>query len=337
MGDSGLVNRVTAEEIARRCGVSRGTVDRALHNRGNVSEQTRQKVLRTAETLGYRPHPVAQSLVLGRTLTIGLVTLDLRNSFVSELVSHCEMYARRHGYFTYVTNTDNDPEVEKDCVSHLVERAVDGIIIQSVHPTNEYADWLSRLRVPVVAVGNRLSPNVPFVGIDDRTAASEAVRHARERGYDQVVFVCPPLRHVGSENIDAQEQRYLGYLDHTRKGGLFDGEPIVLTSRDVSGVVEIARAALPRRTVFFCSSDVFALDALSFLIDSGLTVPEEVGVIGFDNISTLRYIRPRLTTVDQKVEQISHTAVDCLLSLIKGENVLPQTQCPHRLIHGETT
>jgi len=327
---------VTSEEIARRCGVSRGTVDRALHGRDGVSRKTRERILQAAEELGYRPHVLARSLVLGRTSTIGLVTLDLRNSFISELVTHSEMHARRRGYFTYVTNTDNEPEVEVDCINHLIDRRVDGIIVQSVHPTKDYARWLTGLPVPVVAIGNRISPNVHFVGIDDRGAAYEATRHLHDRGYDRFVIVCPPLRHLGSENIDAQEQRYLGFLDfiHSRTG---DGdEPNVIQTKNLSQAVDIARSNSPARTAFFCTSDIFALGVLDALRDSGLRIPEDVGVMGFDNIDTLRYVRPRLATVDQEVETISKAAIDQLVALINKENVAAQCECPYQIVPGET-
>lgn len=327
---------VTSEEIARKCGVSRGTVDRALHGRDGVSRKTRERILEAAEELGYRPHALARSLVLGRTSTIGLVTFNLRNSFISELVTHSEMHARRRGYFTYVTNTDNEPEVEVDCINHLIDRRVDGIIVQSVHPTKDYARWLTSLPVPVVAIGNRISPNVPFVGIDDRRAAYEATRYLHDQGYNRFAIVCPPLRHLGSENIDAQEQRYLGFLDfiHSHTNGL--GEPTVIQTKDMTQTVDIARANRPERTAFFCTSDIFALGVLDALRDSGLSIPEDAGVMGFDRIDTLRYVRPRLATVDQGVENISKTAVDQLVELINKESVAAQYDCPHLIVPGET-
>ena len=328
---------VTSEEIARRCGVSRGTVDRALHGRDGVSRRTRERILEAAEELGYRPHALARSLVLGRTLTIGMVTLDLRNSFISELVSYSEVHARKHGYFTYVTNTGNDASVEVDCINHLVDRKVDGIIVQSVHPTKDYARWLTDLPVPVVAIGNRISANVPFVGIDDRAAAYDATSHIRMRGYERIALVCPPLRHIGSENIDAQEQRYLGFLDFHHSNEALDDDPVVIRSKDLRCVTDIARANLPRRTAFFCTSDIFALEVLSVLRDSGLGIPGDVGVMGFDNIAPLRYVRPKLTTVDQEVEEISRAAIDQLVALMNNESVPAQTECSYQIIAGETT
>ena len=266
-----------------------------------------------------------------------MVTLDLRNSFIAELVSYSEMHAREHGYFTYVTNTDNDPRVEMDCIRHLVDRRVDGIILQSVHPTTGYERWLSELTVPVVAIGNRISPNVPFVGIDDRAAAHAATRHIRRRGYDRIVLVCPPLRHLGSENVDAQEQRYLGFLDFCHSNGAMDDDPMVVRSKDLRCVREIAEANAPQRTAFFCTSDIFALDVLNTIRDSGLRIPDDVGVMGFDNIHTLRYVQPRLSTVDQEVEEISKASVDALVALIAKERVPAQTECSYAIIEGETT
>jgi LacI family transcriptional regulator len=213
---------------------------------------------------------------------------------------------------------------------------VDGIIVQSVHPTKDYARWLTGLPVPVVAIGNRISPNVPFVGIDDRGAAYEATRHLHGRGYDRFVIVCPPLRHLGSENIDAQEQRYLGFLDFIHSRTNDGSEPAVIQTKDLSQAVTIARANSPARTAFFCTSDIFALGVLDTLRDSGLRIPEDVGVMGFDNIDTLRYVRPRLATVDQEVEDISKAAVDQLVALMNKESVPAQCECPYEIVPGET-
>lgn len=125
--------RITTEDIARICGVSRGTVDRALNNRPGISPKTKEKVLKVAKELGYRPNMIACSLAKGHTMSIGVVVFDLNNEFFAQLLNSIEIRARELGYFTYLVLTQKDPKVEKECLSHLVDRNVDGIILFSIN------------------------------------------------------------------------------------------------------------------------------------------------------------------------------------------------------------
>lgn len=328
--------RITAEDIAQKCGVSRGTVDRALHDRSGISEKTREYILETVKELGYRPHTLARALVKGRSFNIGLVTLSVRNHFIAELIASTEMEARSSGYFTYVTNTDMDPDVEVECIEHLVDRNVDGIILQSVKAGKDHAKWLETLPVPVVAFGNRISPNIPFVGIDDRTAAREATEYLHAQGYKQIAIVCPPLRYLGETNIDAQEQRYLGFLDAmNRLNGAAD-KPLVIAGKDFSPLLEFAPPKEEAKRAVFCTSDIFALDVMNYLTERGYRVPKDIGIMGFDNIEILSYVRPRLATVDQNVHRIGQTVIARVLACADGESIPANTECPHRLIEGDS-
>lgn len=328
--------RVTAEEVARKCGVSRGTVDRALHGRSGISEKTREHILNTVEELGYRPHALARGLVKGRSLNIGLVTLSVHNPYISELIAATEMEARRNGYFTYVTNTDMEPDVEVECIEHLIDRSVDGIILQSINAGASYANWLESLQLPVVAFGNRISPNIPFVGIDDRTAAREATEYLHGHGYEEIAIVCPPLRYLGTTNIDAQEQRYLGFLDAMNRVAGPDKPPLVIRNKDFSALLDFVSNKNGDKAAVFCTSDIFALDVMNFLMERGYRIPRDVGIMGFDNIEILSYVRPRLATVDQMVKTIGQTAITRLLASVNGETIPANTVCPHRLVEGDS-
>jgi LacI family transcriptional regulator len=129
---------VTTGEIAKICGVSRGTVDRALHGRPGISPETRKKIIETAQKLGYRTNFVARSLVKGETKTLGVVAFDLYNRFFAQMVNAIEFRARELGYFIYLTLTNKDAEIEKKCIEHLVDRRVDGMLLCSVNNSYDY-------------------------------------------------------------------------------------------------------------------------------------------------------------------------------------------------------
>lgn len=328
--------RITAEEIAKRCNVSRGTVDRALHGRPGVREETRQLILDTVKELDYRPHALARGLAQGRTFTLGMVTLSLRNSFIAEFIASTEMLARERGYFTYITNTDMDANAEVECIEHLVDRNVDGLILHSVNVETDYVKWLENLPVPVIAAGNRVSPNVPFVGIDDRSAARKATEYILSLGYERVAIVCPPLRYLGVTNIDAQEQRYLGFLDAMNRVCNEHDAPVVIRTKDPSPLLNFIAGNPDAKKAVFCTSDIFAIDALDILTKAGYRVPDDVGIMGFDNIETLRHIRPRITTVDQEIDVIARTVVEKLLARVEGEPIPGNTECPYRILEGSS-
>jgi LacI family transcriptional regulator len=328
--------RTTIDEISRQSGVSRGTVDRALNNRKGVSEKTKARIMKIAEDMNYRPDVLAQGLALGRSFTIGMVTLNLRNSYIAEIASYTEQLGRNRGYFTYITNTDSDPDIEVDCIKHLIDRRVDGLILLSIHTTKDYYNWLMDLKIPIITLGNRISPNIPFVGINDREAAFSATSFIHKKGYDRIVLVCPPLRKATTENIDAQEQRYFGYLDFFNQNDDPKIESIVIRSRDAETILDVARSSGDKRTAFFCTNDIFALQVYNILKADGIKVPRDVGIMGFDNIEFLKYTTPKLYTIDQGAKEISSLAIDRLISLINKETIPAQSELPFTIIEGET-
>lgn len=161
---------ITSKEIAEKCGVSRGTVDRALNNRSGVNEATKLKILETARELGYRPHFLARSLVKGKTMSIGAVIFDINNQLFPQLIHAVESRAREAGYFLNLTLTSKNPDIERDCLLHLADRKVDGIILLSVNAGPSFEQFIKKLNIPVVTFGNRISDTVPYVWIDDRKA-----------------------------------------------------------------------------------------------------------------------------------------------------------------------
>ena len=325
--------RITVKDIAVDSGFSRGTVDRALHNKPGVNEQTRQLVLESIQRLGYEPDLQARGLVTGRSFSIGLVTLSLNNSFITELISSVEALARKNSYFTYVTNSDMEPEVEVDCIRHLMSHKVDGILLHSVHPVKGYSDWLEKLRLPLVAVGNRISKKIPFVGIDDYQGGADAARKFKEAGYKSAILFSPPLSYAGVTNIDAQERRSQGFVDEIKKDSTVELLR-VLQSKDLEPLLPHLVKGNQNRLAIFCTSDIFALSVLDFLMERDFSSPEDVGLLGFDNIATLKHIRPRLATIDQNVEEIGRGAVERLLGKIQGTEAVDQAAIVHQFIPG---
>ncbi|MEM2001262.1 MAG: LacI family DNA-binding transcriptional regulator [Candidatus Methanomethylicaceae archaeon] len=313
--------KVTMRVLAELCGVSRGTVDRALHGRKGINPETKAKILKTAQEIGYRPNLVARSLVRGKTMTIGMVVFDLYNRFFAQMVNAVEEEVRKQGYSLFLALTNKDRFEEIKCLEKLVNWRVDGIILAPVGRKEEIGDYLQYLEknlgIPVVTICNRVSESIPFVGIRDYEVTREAVCTILARGYQRIVFLCPPLRYRDTMNIYAPEERLRGYLDAIKELDL--GEPVIVEERDfipsIQGILVRAR----ERVAIFCSSDIYALEVLSFLKSLNVKVPEEVGLVGFDDIDTLRYVRPLLSTIPYPVMEVGRKAVEVVLRRVNGE------------------
>lgn len=365
---------ITSKEIAELCGVSRGTVDRALNNRPGVNEETKQKIMETAERLGYRPHFLAQSLVKGKTMSIGVVVFDLHNRLFPQLIHVIESRAREMGYFLYLTMTNKDPAIENDCMRHLADRKVDAMILMSVQQGEAVTELISKLSIPFVTIGNFVSPSVPYVWMDDRKSGHDAAAYLLEKGYEEIWYVSPPLAQRGRMNVYSVEERYSGFqealanspakavvLDDNRYLENIDklldangigakrGKSVKEKDKDkadkkakkkrkkAAASYDAILAASPRKSMaILCSSDVYALEILSHLRSKGIRVPEDVGLMGIDNIDTLKLVSPALTTLAIPVDEIGQAVVDCLLQGLSGIPMPPRTLLDHRIVPGET-
>jgi len=141
---------ITSKDIARICGVSRGTVDRALNNKPRIDPKTKEKILKVARELNYRPDLVARSLAKGETMSIGVVVFDIRNRYFAQLVNAIEKEAKKYGYLLNITLQEKDPEMEIKLIDNLVARRVDGLIICPVNKSNNFEKYLKNLKVPLI-------------------------------------------------------------------------------------------------------------------------------------------------------------------------------------------
>lgn len=325
---------VTSKDIAKACGVSRGTVDRALNNKGRISHETKEKILRVAEEMGYRPDLLARSLVKGRTMSIGVVVFDILNRYFAQMVNAIEKEAKKNGYFVNITLQEKDPDMEIQLINSLVDRRMDGIILCPVNKGSNFAKFIKNLPIPVVVIGNLISRSIPFIGIDERKAASDATKLIVSKKYERIVFVCPPLADSKKENVYSHAQRLKGFLDVMQKRN--DIEHTVIDYWNYFNGIHRILEKNDKRTALFCSSDTFALDIMKYLRSVGKKVPQDCGVMGFDCIDTLGYVTPTLATVFNPVEKIGVKAVENIIRLIEKEPIESFFLLEHKMVEGES-
>ena len=325
---------VTVVDIAKACNVSRGTVDRALNNKGGINEATKAKILSTAKDMGYRPDLLARSLVKGKTMSIGVVVFDIRNRIFAQLLNSIEATARKNGYFLNIMLQEEDPELEVQVINNLVDRRVDGIIVCPVNKGKDFCQYISKLGTPVVVIGNRLSLEIPYIGIDEFRAAKDATELIIEKGYKTIFFVCPALEYKEKDNIYSHEERLKGFMSVVTNNNEIAYQ--IIDNNDYLKTIESRIKESSDKIAAFCSGDIYALELIKYLRRRGVSVPSNIGIMGFDGIDTLEYVVPALSTVYYPVEEIGVKAVDTLLKIIGEEEIQNNILVDYKIISGDS-
>jgi LacI family transcriptional regulator len=321
---------ITTKDIAKMCGVSRATVDRALKGKAQIKEETKVKILQIAKEYDYRPDILARSLVKGKSMSIGVVVFDIYNEYFTEMLSSIQSQASERGYFVYYTFSGKNQKNEIMLINSLIDRRADGIIVCPINKSEVFNDHFKNVKIPIVTIGNRISGNWNFVGINDRETVSHGLSYILSKGYERVIFVCPPYEKRFTENIYAQEERVAGFMDY------FAGmdskiESALITHKNYVEELKETLSQGNKKTAVFCSSDTYALELLKHI-----KVSQTVGFMGFDNVSMLEYITPKLTTIDISIQEQAVTAVDTLINLIQGIDMPFVQFAKHRITSGDT-
>lgn len=300
----------TIKDIARAAGVSYATVSRALNGKYGVKPSTRERVLDVARRMGYRPNAVARGLVTRRTMTIGLIVPDITNPFFPEVAAGVEDAARAAGYGVLLCNSDWQKASERQYAALLVGRRVEGIIVAPISRAEEPFDERVPATFPVVYVAS--SPRATarsYVVIDNVRGGLLATRHLLEAGRSPVAF-------IGSQER-ADDERFEGYRRALADRGMACDERFVRLGdmRQASGYRllcgMIDEGNRPRAV--FAENDLMALGCLQAARERGLRVPEDLAIVGFDDIPFASFPEVQLTTIRQPTYDMGRMAVDILL------------------------
>jgi 5-deoxy-glucuronate isomerase len=308
---------VTIREVARRAGVSTATVSRILSGASSSRPATVAAVRSAAEALDYRPSSIARSLKTRMARTLGLIVTDVHNPFFPELVAAVEDAAWAHGLRIILCNGARDPLREADYLALLQDGRVDGLIVAAGHVTDGYAAQLGRSAVPVVIVNSeRADLAVPTIVSDNRAGGRLAAEHLIGLGHRRVAVVTGP-----SERADSVE-RVQGALDALEVAGIARDEVPVVLGVGVPGAagqsVEELLASRPDISALICYNDMTAIDAIRALRAMGRRVPQQISVVGFDDIDAAAWVEPPLTTIVQQKGEMGRWAVRRLVERIAG-------------------
>jgi len=304
----------TIKEVAESAGVSITTVSHIVNGTRHVSERLTVKVRSAIDELGYRPHTAARSLRSCKTHMIGLILPDNTNPFFAEIARGVEDSCFDAGYSVILCNTDNNLEKEVNYLRLLENKGVDGIAFVSIGQDHEAIEILAKQKQPHVLI-DRYIPDFDCVLVDNRVGARKAVARLIELGHRRIGFIS------GRRNLVPSMEREQGYREALRHLGI-NVDPANLVEGDF-GLESGNRAALrllsrPHRpTALFAANDMMAIGALKAARQMALRVPEDLSVIGFDDIQLSSFVSPSLTTVAQPKYTMGRRTAEILLTRIK--------------------
>ena len=322
--------RVNIADVAREAGVSVQTVSRALNNKGEISQETRERVLETVKRLGYRPNTLARGLVTQKTATLGLVVPDIANPFFSEVVRGAEDAAHHEGYSLLLCNAMEDPTRELEALRTLEAQRVDGIVLCSSRLSDSDLAAMTG-RLPAVVLVNRdwTTPAFPSACIDDEAGALCGTQHLLCSGRRAIGFLAGPSASRSGLHRGAGYRRAL-----LAAGQSVNPELSVVCKPDLEGGYGAARRLLargPELDALLCYNDLVAVGALQACASEGRRVPEDVALVGFDDILLAGLVTPPLTTLRSDRRRLGGEAVRLLLQAVGGcvdgcENVVLQPE-----------
>jgi LacI family transcriptional regulator len=334
---------VTMRDIARDLGLSVVTVSKVLRNHTDISEATRERVLQRVKEMRYQPNRAARSLVTGRSFTIGLIVPDLEHPFFGEIAKAIARRIRTADYSLIIASSEEDPAIEQREVEGLMARQVDAIVLASVQTSANVTVFqrLTELQIPYVLVDRNFPElDANYVGVDDAAVGRAATEHLITSG-------CKRIAHLRGPEVSTGAGRLRGYRETLRRHGMKVPADYVVELKSGDdhseehgheAMQQLLGLNVPPDGVF-CYNDEVAIGALRAILGARLRVPEDIAVIGVDNIRFADLLRVPLSSIDQNSYQIGDRAAQLALKLIESRKSLRSVQLvlPIRLVARDST
>lgn len=326
------MSNITIYDVAREANVSMATVSRVVNGNPNVKPTTRKKVLEAIDRLGYRPNAVARGLASKKTTTVGVIIPDISSIFYSELARGIEDIATMYKYNIILSNSDQNMEKELHLLNTMLGKQVDGIVFMGGNITDEHVAEFKRSPVPIVlAASVEEQEETPSVAIDYEQAIYDAVKLLVDKGHTDIAFVSGPM----AEPIN-RSKKLQGYKRALEEANLPFNEQFVAEGDYTydSGLEALQHLmSLDKKpTAILSATDEMALGIIHAAQDQGLSIPEDLDIIGFDNTRLSLMVRPQLSTVVQPTYDIGAVAMRLLTKLMNKEPVEEHiVELPHRI------
>ena len=310
----------TMKDVALKAKVSTATVSRALMNPDKVSQATRNRVEKAAREVGYLPQPMGRNVKRNESRTSLVIVPDICDPFFSEIIRGIEVTAANHGYLVLIGDCAHQNQQEKTFIDLIITKQIDGMLLLGSRLPFD-ASIEEQRNLPPMVMANEFAPELelPTVHIDTLTAAFDAVNYLYEQGHKRIGCI------AGPEEMPLCHYRLQGYVQALRRCGIMVDPQYIARgdftfeagSRAMQQLLDLPQPP----TAVFCHSDVMALGALSQAKRQGLKVPEDLSIIGFDNIDLTQFCDPPLTTIAQPRYEIGREAMLLLLDQMQGQHV----------------
>ena len=310
---------VRLKDIARDLGVSVVTVSKVLRGANDISEETRQRVLKRMSELNYRPNMMARGLSSGKSFTVGLVVPDLLHPFFAEFAKSLNSVLRRNNYGLILTSSEEDPALEQQEIRTVLARGIDALLIASCQPTLQGFYGLEDQRTPFILIDRNFPLlRANFIGTDDHLAGVLATQHLLDIGRKRIAHIAGPELATGHD-------RLLGYKTTLAENGIKPPDSYIVVNSQVEEMGEHAgyqamRELLsldPRPDAVFCYNDLIAIGAMQSALEAGLSIPEDIAFVGCGNVRYSDYLRIPLSSIDQSTSLLGEHAGNLALELIR--------------------
>jgi DNA-binding LacI/PurR family transcriptional regulator len=334
---------VTIKDVARKAGVDHTTVSRALRGSSLISPETTERVHQVAAEMGYQPSAAARSLKTNRSQVLGVIVSSIDDPFFSEILQGVDNVAQESGYSLFIAASQRDLQRERAIVRTMREHRVDGVILCSTPFSNEQSKQLRSFEIPIVVINNQSAQDYRYsIYHDDLDGSRQVMNHLIGLGHQHIAYL--GYAHSGRTNL----KRLSGYREQMQDAGLTipDGYEFEAQASDPQAGHSAVQhfLSLPQRpTAIFCYNDMLAIGVLRGLQESGLSLPADCSVAGFDNITFSNFTTPPLTTFDQPKRTIGAQAARLVLGLLEvtSDSMTPepriQTLKGNLLVRASTT
>nr|WP_295263763.1 LacI family DNA-binding transcriptional regulator [uncultured Blautia sp.] len=306
----------TMKDIARRTGLGLATIS-SYFNGGNVREKNRIKIEEAIEELHYEVNEVARGLKTNATRTIGVVIPELNNTFCAEIITGMEDILRSHGYATIVCDCRTDKKLEREAVEFLIRRRVDGIINMPVDEEGNHLKCFQKTGKPIVLIDRKIQGiDCDSVLVDNKKAAEDAVHYFIERGHQNIGII------GGPEAVFTAQERMAGYYKALESAGIPVRESLIwhgdyTIQGGVRGLEELVQNN-PEMTAVFVTNYEMTMGAMIGVNELGIRIPEQLSLIGFDNLQFARACNPKLTIVSQPTDGIAKEVAKVMLDRLEN-------------------
>ena len=310
---------VTIKDVAKKAGVGITTVSRAMNDKSEILEETKKNILKIADELGYRPNSLAKSLVTRKSKTIGVLIPDSMYSFFSDMVQGIADENLLRGYSIVLSHSQGDADRELEYIRILEERRVDGMLIYPVQEDDRYIGELKKSSIPFVFLNRHTNElECDFVINDNFHGAYLAVDYLIKKGHSEITYLCAKqASSTGRERIEGCQEA-------------FKRNDLNLTSLNIKNCKPNIESCYnhvknhlienKKITAIFVWDDKLAIGAYKAVFEAGLRIPEDIAIIGYNDIETSKYLSPPLTTIRQATHQIGETAAKILLDKLESDH-----------------